>query len=187
MIINFINSLTRADEYINTLFYISRDASAIKLFTWITLLGESSTIILFTLIASIVLWLINKKWQMLGLLLSVVGSAGTTLLAKIIFNRPRPLNAALLETSASFPSGHAAIAIAFYGFITYLLIKETKKKRDRILVTLFGFILITLIGFSRLYLGVHYVSDVLAGYLDGILWLIIGIKLNNYSRIKNEV
>lgn len=178
--------IIQADERINTLLYVFRNATAVKTFIWITLLGESWTIIVFILLTSIFLFLANKKWHILGLWLATIGSEGFTYLAKIIFQRSRPLNSVLLETSASFPSGHATIAVSFYGFIVYLLIKKMKKKRYRILTTLSGIILALLIGFSRLYLGVHYTSDIWAGYLVGLLWLIIGISLTEWKLSHNQ-
>ena len=176
--INFLNSINRADEYINNLLFISRDTFLVKIFTGITWLGEIPTIIILILATSVILYLSNKKWQIIGLWGAVAGSAGTTLLAKIFFDRLRPLNGLISETSASFPSGHATVAVAFYGFITYLLLKKIHNKINRVLAALLGSIIIIAIGFSRLYLGVHYATDVLAGYLIGSLWLLIGIKLN---------
>ena len=89
-----------------------------------------------------------------------------------------------LEKSFSFPSGHATIAVAFYGFIIYFLIKNVKSWNRKINIFFTGFILIILIGFSRLYLGVHFVSDVWAGYLIGAIWLIIGIGFTEFYLLK---
>lgn len=185
MIKNFITAdiIVRADHYINTLLYVFRDAAAVKTFIWITLFGESLVIVLFTLIASLILFLYKQKWNLLGLWFAVVGSEGFTFLIKIIFDRPRPMNAVFLETSASFPSAHATVAVAFYGFIAYLLMRKIKQKKYRVFITLSGLTLIALIGFSRLYLGVHYMSDVLVGYLIGFLWLALGIRITRRSGI----
>ena len=79
------------------------------------------------------------------------------------------------ETFFSFPSGHATIAVACYGFIAYFLIRQTGTWRSRFNLSFAAIMLIAAIGFSRLYLGVHFLSDVLGGYLLGLLWLIIGI------------
>ncbi len=178
MIKNFIiDNITQADQFVNALLYGLRNNIIIKIFGFITLFGESWVIILCVLATSVFLFLKNKKWQIMGLMLAVIGSIGFTYLLKLIFNRPRPINAIFLETSASFPSGHATIAVSFYGFIAYLIIKKVNEKKYRVPVILSGIIIALLIGFSRLYLGVHYLSDVLAGYLIGLLWLIISLKL----------
>jgi len=166
-----------ADERISTLFYIFRNPTAVTFFLWLTLLGKSYIIILLTFVTTIILWLNQKKWYIATLWLALFGSETFTYVTKLILNRPRPQLAVYLEHSASFPSGHATIAMAFYGFLIYLSWKLAKKRRQRILITLFNIILIILIGFSRLYLGVHYASDVWAGYLVGLLWLIISISI----------
>lgn len=174
----FSEIIIKMDVRINALLYAFRTAKALKVFIWITLLGESPTIIIFTLIISSLLWMARKKWQIVTLWLTIVGSEGLTFFIKLIFHRPRPLNAVFLEDSNSFPSGHSTIAVAFYGFLTYLAFRKIKSKLLRALIIVITLIIILAIGFSRLYLGVHYVSDVWTGYLVGLLWLIIGIGLS---------
>ena len=110
-----------------------------------------------------------------GLVSSVAGAGAVTLLLKEIVERARPaeMYQAYLETGYSFPSGHATLAAAFYGFCMYLAVRTMPKGWSRTLVvTLLG-LLILGIGFSRLYLGVHYLSDVVAGFALGALcaWL----------------
>ncbi len=176
---DFITSdiIVSADVRVNTLLYVFRNLSAVKFFILVTLLGESLTITIFAFTISIFLWLSQKKLQIVGLWFTIIGSAGFTFFAKLLFHRPRPANAVFLENSYSFPSGHSTIAVAFYGFFAYLLIRQIKNKLYRFLIVLATIILILAIGFSRLYLGVHYVSDVWTGYLVGLLWLIIGISI----------
>lgn len=178
--------IVSADARINTLLYAFRDALAVKIFIWITLLGESPTILIFALVVSVFLWLSRKKWQIFTLWLTIIGGEGFTFILKLIFHRPRPINAVFLEDSNSFPSGHATIAAAFYGFIAYLLLRKNKNKLYRNLTILISSILIAGIGLSRLYLGVHYVSDVWVGYLAGLLWLIIGISVTEWKLFQNQ-
>lgn len=176
--------IVSADGRVNTLLYAFRNALAVKIFIWITLLGESPTVLMFALVVSVLLWLSRKKWQIFTLWLTIIGGEGFTFILKLVFHRPRPINAVFLEDSNSFPSGHATIAVAFYGFIAYLLLRKNKNKPYRILTI--SSILITGIGLSRLYLGVHYVSDVWAGYLAGLLWLIIGISITEWKLFQNR-
>lgn len=176
----FVEQIIQADIHFNILLHAIRNASAVKFFIWITLLGQATTIIIFTLVVSTILWLTREKWYILALWLIILSSEAFTFLAKLIFNRARPEGAVFLESTNSFPSGHATIAVAFYGFIAYLLLKKTKSKFCSFIIILFTLIIIIAIGFSRLYLGVHYISDVLAGYLVGLVWLIIGISLKKY-------
>jgi len=173
---NFITSyVVNIDLWVNNFFYISRNDLAIKIFEKITWLGEAYVVIILALLVSIFLWLAHKRWQVIAFWVTLVGAEGITLISKLFFNRPRPDNAVLLETSGSFPSNHATLAVAFYGFIAYLLLSQIKNKLYRFLIILITVVIIFVIGFSRLYLGVHYLSDVCVGYLVGLAWLLIGV------------
>lgn len=149
----------------------------LKIFSLITFLGEIYLVIVFAIILSVILWINNKKWQISALWLTLVSSEVFIYATKLIVDRQRPEYAVFLEHSGSFPSNHATVAVAFYGFLIYLLWQYLKNKQERFLITTLGIIIILIIGFSRLYLGVHYFSDVLTGYLVGLLWLCIGINL----------
>jgi undecaprenyl-diphosphatase len=89
-----------------------------------------------------------------------------------------------VEHSFSFPSGHATIAVAFYGFLAFLAMRGTKRWEKSVNICFAGIAVVLLIGFSRLYLGVHYLSDVWAGYLVGALWLIAGISMCEWLRTR---
>lgn len=116
--------------------------------------------------------------RILSLLISVGGSAITVFIIKNIFYRVRPLTEAIyLETSSSFPSGHATMAMALYGFLFYVIWRHDKHHLRNPFI-IFLFILIILVGLSRLYLGVHYFSDVLAGYAIGFIWLLISHSIS---------
>ena len=97
---------------------------------------------------------------------------------KHIIRRARPEGIALIEeTGFSFPSGHSMVGFAFYGFIIYLIYKSNLKKQIKILLITLLSLLIFNIGLSRIYLGVHYVTDVLTGYMLGLICLIGFIEL----------
>jgi len=121
-----------------------------------------------------VLWLIT------------IGGLGAASVLKEIFHRSRPVGALIAETSSSFPSAHSVISVAFYAFVFYLLARNTKCCFSKYLLISGVFIAPILLGFSRLYLSVHYLSDVLAGYAIGDIWFLIGvygIKFINRKRI----
>ncbi len=101
-------------------------------------------------------------------------------LLKRILQRPRPEEFRIInESGYSFPSGHSMISMAFYGYLIYLIYKYVKNKYLKwFLITILG-ILIANIGISRIYLGVHYTSDVLAGFLISISYLIVYISIVN--------
>jgi len=101
--------------------------------------------------------------------LSTLGSYGVNFLLKNIFIRTRPLKYFLIEQGGySFPSGHAMVSMSFYTTMTYLIIKN--KEENQKILWMFNFLIIGLIGFSRIYLGVHLPTDVLMGYLLGYVF-----------------
>ncbi|NCF75384.1 MAG: phosphatase PAP2 family protein [Xanthomonadaceae bacterium] len=185
---NIINSdlIVSTDIRVANLLAIFRNIELTKFFFWITLLGKSQVILIFLITAILILWIWKKRFYIITLLLSIMGSGFFTYIGKLIFHRARPSVAVYTENSFSFPSGHATIAIAFYGFLAYLLIKSAKQWKQKINIFFISFILIILIGFSRLYLGVHYVSDIWGGYLSGAIWLIIAIGFSEYFSQKQK-
>ncbi len=170
--------IVSADIRVANLLAIFRSTGLVKVFLWITLLGKWQVIFIFVITVVLLLWLWQRRSYIVPLLVAVAGSSIFTFMGKIIFHRPRPSAAVYYEHSFSFPSGHAAISMAFYGFVTYCLIKISHKWKTKINLFLSGLIVILLIGFSRLYLGVHYLSDVWGGYLVGGIWLVIAISLS---------
>ena len=97
---------------------------------------------------------------------------------KILFARERPTGINMLDLSTySFPSGHSMISVAFYGFIGYLFLHSKRDKKIRIFVIISAMILTLLIGISRIYLGVHYASDVLAGFVLSLAYLILFVSI----------
>ena len=108
-------------------------------------------------------------------------------LLKRIVQRPRPTEFRIVEESGySFPSGHSMVSMAFYGYLIYLIYKYVKNKYLKWISIILLSILICSIGISRIYLGVHYTSDVLAGFMISISYLIIYISAINKFFIKDE-
>lgn len=133
-----------------------RAPAVIPPFLWITNLGAPPLVGALLVVACLLLWLVNRRFAVAGLLMSTLGASVFLTLGKLTFQRPRPIEAVTLESSYSFPSGHATLSVAFYGFLGYLLIRSAARWNVR--VKLFfatgGFVL--LIGLSRIALGVHY-------------------------------
>lgn len=144
-------------------------------FKAVTYLGEWS-FVLGVLVLISLFFIIKKRFRYDLILWPItIGGLGTAFVLKEIFHRDRPINALVAETSSSFPSAHAVISVAFYAFIFYLLAKNTKSGFSKFLLISAMLIIPLLLGFSRLYLGVHYLSDVLAGYAIGDVWFLIGV------------
>jgi membrane protein DedA with SNARE-associated domain len=126
------------------------------------------------------IWLWRKSYYIIPLFIAVAGSEGFTYLGKLAFHRPRPELAVYAEHSFSFPSGHATIAVAFYGFVGYLLARFAQSWNRKVNISFITILIIIAIGFSRVYLGEHYISDVWGGYLVGAMWLIIAISVSEW-------
>lgn len=133
---------------------------------------------IFLSIATVMLFLFikNKKID-LSIISNIVIIAVLNQLLKRILQRPRPTEFRIVEeTGYSFPSGHSMVSVAFYGYLIYLIYRYIKNKYVKwTLITILS-ILICLIGISRIYLGVHYTSDVLGGFLLSISYLVIYIS-----------
>ena len=164
-------------------FLISDFATPIAKF--ITNFGGAIFIILLTVILIAVIK--NKKIG-LSILTNLAIITILNQLLKRILQRPRPTEFRIIEESGySFPSGHSMISMAFYGYLIYLIYKYVENKNVKwILISLLS-ILICLIGISRIYLGVHYTSDVLGGFLISISYLVIYISAVNNVFCRKEV
>ena len=176
----FQNSL---DQKISLWFLSFRSDLGIKIFNFISFFGNWEILLPLTFLILFILYFRKKKEFIVPFLSTIVSAEAVTFFAKIFFQRGRPLLAVFYETDFSFPSGHATIAVAFYGYLTYTIIKSVKEIYKWPLI-ISAIIIIGLIGFSRLYLGVHYLSDVLAGYLVGSIALVMTINFVKISPLK---
>ncbi len=143
----------------------------------ITKLGNAESLILIT----IILWLVIKnkkiKW---AIPINLACSTILNLTLKNIIQRPRPIEYRIInENGYSFPSGHSMVSMAFYGFLIYLIYKNVKNKYIKVISILILSTLIFLIGTSRIYLGVHYASDVIGGFLLAISYLVLYVEILN--------
>ncbi len=182
--INILQRLSQnnLDQQVAALFLAQRSDFGITVFTVISFFGDWKILLPVMLIIILILFIKNKKRFIIPFALIVIAAEITTFLGKLWFHHPRPLLAVFHETDFSFPSGHATIAVAFYGYLAYILIKLLKDRYKWPIIIL-TVLMAGLIGFSRLYLGVHYLSDVLAGYFVGLTALIIGINLNKPAKL----
>ena len=141
----------------------------------ITNFGGATCLITITILLLILIK--NKKIGLITLTNLVLITILNQIL-KIVLKRPRPTEFRIInETGYSFPSGHSMISMAFYGLLIYLIYKKIKNKYLKATLIIILLLLILAIGISRIYLGVHYVSDVIGGFLISISYLIVYIKL----------
>ena len=144
----------------------------VKIITWF---GSASALIIFSIILTI--FIKNNKLRItifLNLIIITILNLGL----KYFFHRPRPdIYRIINESGYSFPSGHSMISMAFYGYLIYLIFKYIENKYLKYFLIITLGLLILLIGFSRIYLGVHYTSDVIAGFAISISYLILFINI----------
>lgn len=156
---------------------VTEDGS--QFFYLVTLLGSTSVILTGSLLLGG--WLVWRKKNLQGsvLALSVGGGILLNLLLKNIFLRPRPNfpNAFYHESSYSFPSGHAMFSVLFFGMAAYLIASQNFSWKGKVYLAVSAFTISLLIGFSRIFLGVHYLTDVLGGWSAGVVWLTVCITL----------
>jgi len=150
-------------------YLISDFATPIAVF--ITQFGSAMGLLVLATIASV---LIRNEKIGIAIYLNLLCVGALNQLLKYIVQRPRPNEFRLInESGYSFPSGHSMASTAFYGFFIYLIYKKVKNKKLKIILITLLTILIILIGTSRIYLGVHYTTDVIAGFLVSISYLMI--------------
>jgi undecaprenyl-diphosphatase len=139
----------------------------------ITALGSGVITVLMVLVATSFLWASRHRWSAGLLLLAVLGSGLVNMVLKTGFSRPRPDIfpwRAPYAGQSSFPSGHSMNAMVVYATLAYLVVRLEPRRRLRVMTTVRAVGLIGAVGTSRVYLGVHYPSDVLAGFAAGLVW-----------------
>lgn len=142
--------------------------------TWFTQIGSAIVEITIVLLAGAYLWFrLKHTWEAVILVISLAGGGLINFILKNFFQRSRPAIEHLVQAGGySFPSGHAMVSTTFYGMLGYLVwLNLRESNRPSWYVPVLTVLLILAIGFSRVYLGVHYPSDVVAGFAAGGAWL----------------
>lgn len=169
----FTAPILSLDPRVAELIHTFWSPTLLRIAAFVTALGDPRVI--GALAAALLIWLLvlRRIGLALAVLVAVGGDVLSVSLLKHIFARPRPELAYFVETSGSFPSGHAAISIAFFGTFAYVLwrLHRIRAATGIVLASLIA----VLIGASRLYLNEHYLSDVLNGWLVGGLWLTVAV------------
>ncbi|WP_246281346.1 phosphatase PAP2 family protein [Saccharibacillus qingshengii] len=151
-----------------------------------TLSWIGSTQVVIVLVVALLLFLLlipRLRWEALLVVCATGGSALLNILLKNLFRRDRPdINRLAEESTFSFPSGHSMGAFALYGILAYVLWRLIEPLPLRIIALLLCILLTLTIGLSRIYLGVHYPSDVIGGYTASAAWLALTIGIFEYWR-----
>lgn len=174
--------LIKNEDFDNRVFdwirpYINDTNTAVMNF--ITFFGKHEFLIPANL-GLIAYYLFIKKHKWYSIKIPAVAISSLLLMSglKNLFERPRPVDQLLEEaTNYSFPSGHALMAVTFYGLLAYIAFHSIKNKTVRWVIIIALILWMHLIGISRIYLRRHYSTDVLAGFAMGFLWLVFSLKV----------
>lgn len=178
-------TMVRVDMAVATWLQVHGTERGETIFSWTSQLGD--TVAGVIVVGAVIVLSLRRDWRR-AIALAVTCGAGPLLAAmlKLIFQRARPSFASEFVTggSWSFPSGHAMNALIIYGAFAYWL--SARFPSRRLIIACSALSIVLLVGFSRLYLGVHYLSDVIAGYTAGTVWLIVcitGYRFAQHRRI----
>ncbi|MFN8154381.1 MAG: phosphatase PAP2 family protein [Bacteroidia bacterium] len=183
-----ISRLRKADLFLADFFYLHRSKGLGTFLYRFSKIGSSPIVLsllgIFTMVA---VW--KKRFHAwIAISTALFCSTVTAYFGKVYYQMPRPGNLAWYdEFSYSFPSGHATVSVAYYGILFYILLHAVQRPVLRISVRLGAVLFILLIGFSRIYLCVHYLSDVMAGYAIGLLWFLFSAALLSWLDFRKEM
>ncbi len=155
----------------------------------LTLISEAVAVLFDTMVTlplsaliAAILYLRHHRGHAVLLLAAMAGITLLVEAAKTLIQSPRPMNGIVPETGYSFPSGHVTSTVVLLGLLTYYTWLSVKNRRLKVLTAMLYVALEALIGFSRVYLNVHWFSDILGGYLLGAFWLTFSVFLCNYLK-----
>lgn len=151
--------------------------------TPITILGNGTTLTIIGVIVALLLLLRRERTLALGWIITLLGSGILNMVLKASFHRVRPEYSTI--GGWSFPSGHAMGSFVAYGMVAYLAAVFLPRRPAQLVAGLL-LLLVLLIGFSRIYLGVHYFSDVVAGYSAAVVWLAVCISGTEVARLRGR-
>lgn len=180
--------LTEFDQQLAISLHQNGTIDQVGIFKVITYFGDYQWLVCVALAVSLIL-LVSRRWLLLiGWVVALTGSGFLNAMLKALFQRGRPVfaNPWLTEPGWSFPSGHAMGSFVAYGMLAYILIVAWRVPFPRTIVTL-SVGLVLAIGFSRIYLGVHFFSDVVAGYAAAMMWLAICVSGCEIARRREQM
>lgn len=181
------DSIVLADGWLVHWLAAHRTPIGIAIANAASFVGSWQVTVLLLIIAVIFLWN-RRRRPVQEILTAVLGSQLVVSLGKAGFGRPRPpaVLAVVTPLDASFPSGHSSISVALYALGFYLLFRAARSRGLKRLWLALAFLFPLLIGFSRLYLGAHYLSDVLAGWSIGLWWSILVVGVPGFARRRRD-
>ncbi|SRX55419.1 phosphatase PAP2 family protein [Aequorivita sp. CIP111184] len=179
------NMLVKYDRQITDFFIAHRSPPLTQYFIFMTNVGDFYGYLVVLILALIVSWVFFKNWRYIAqtVLVLLLASISNTMLKRFI-DRARPGIEHLVSVETlSYPSGHAMSAMAFYGFLIYLFYRFKMKSWLKYSIILLLCLVILSIGISRIYLGVHFPSDIAGGYIAGLIWVFFCILIFNLVEV----
>lgn len=169
--------ITLLDDWLARWFNARATPAFTQAMMYVTHAHNTAGMLIMTTALGIYFYVRKAPYWLLALLLSVPGGMLLNVILKHVFQRARPSleNPLLTLTTYSFPSGHTVAATLFYGLIAAYLVCQSSRWKTRFLIVLGACVMVGLVGLSRMYLGVHYLTDVLAAIAEGCGWLAICI------------
>ncbi|ERN54650.1 phosphatase PAP2 family protein [Alkalihalophilus marmarensis] len=158
-----------------------------KMMTFFSFIGATKPVVVISILFLGVIYLKYRNLQDVILFALVsLGSVTLNVVLKMTIKRERPESSLIVESGYSYPSAHTMAAVSLYGMIIYLLWKHTPTVKARIIMITFGVSMILMIAFSRIYLGVHYASDIIGGVLISSFWLLTLLTIFQRYRKKEK-
>ncbi|MEH7459417.1 phosphatase PAP2 family protein [Bacillus sp. JJ1127] len=169
--------ITKFDNVVISFIQGFESPTMTKIMKFFTTIGSTSVVIVISVLTLFFLYkVLHHRTELILFVTVIMGTAVFNQVLKFMFKRARPtLHRLIEENGYSFPSGHSMEAFALYGVLTFLLWRHITTRIGRIFLILISVIMTVAIGVSRIYLGVHYPSDVLGGYLASCFWLTVTI------------
>lgn len=181
------DTIVAIDHFVSQQMSILSDLPVVDFFILITSFASTATTCLVVFFTCILCLVIRQRYLLIGLLIATLGSTIFTFLSKLLFNRERPADILLFEQTNSFPSGHATITVALYGFLAYMAIRFSHSFTRQVRVLVITVFFSIMVGLSRIVLNEHYLSDVLGGYLVGALWLTVAISITEWLSASHRI
>lgn len=159
-----------------------------KIMLFFSFIGDTIPVTVISILVMFILYrFFHQRIELFLFSFVLIGSTSSTILLKSYYQRERPqLEMLVMEEGFSFPSGHSMAALSLYGIVTFLLWRHVLNLSGRKILLLCSIIFILIIGVSRMYLGVHYPSDVVGAYLFSGFWLMFSIAIFQYVKVRRD-
>lgn len=178
---------TALDQAVQASWSLQSGEQPDRLFQALNILGSTAAFAGVTLVSAAIAFMLRLRTQALAIVGTVLVSLLLNSALKRLFERARPIHDGWIEASGfSFPSGNAMIGMALYGILIYVIWSQSRSMVIRVLVLLTGLLLIGIIGYCRLYFGVHYATDIAAGYAAGLACAAIGASVSRISSHRRQ-